>query len=156
MSDTPNTPRLRHRDDELVPVFMVRAMFALVVVCLVLVSAARITGRPLESTPPDGAIVKERLIYLSGDTSGAARVLDVDGALIADLPGEQGGFIAGIERVIARERLKYGLPNDRPVLLQLREGNRLSITDPLTGWSAELMGFGLTNTRSFARLLDQP
>ncbi|MDA0963009.1 MAG: photosynthetic complex assembly protein PuhC [Proteobacteria bacterium] len=156
MSDTPNTPRLRHRDDELVPVFMVRAMFALVVVCLVLVSAARITGRPLESTPPDGAIVKERLIYLSGDTSGAARVLDANGSVIADLPGDQGGFIAGIERVIARERLKRNLPDDGPVLLQLREGNRLSIADPLTGWSAELMGFGLTNTRSFARLLDQP
>lgn len=156
MSDTPDTPRLRHREDELVPIFMVRAMFALVVVCLVLVSAARITGRPLEAMPPEGAIVKERLIYLTGDTSGAARVLDANGAVIADLPGDQGGFIAGIERVIVRERLKRNLPEEGPVLLQLREGNRLSIADPLTGWSAELMGFGVTNTRSFARLLDQP
>ena len=156
MSDTSQPPRLRHREDELVPRFMVRAMFALVVVCLVLVSAARITGRPLESTPPDGPVLRERVVYLSGDTSGAARVLDANGTVIADLAGDQGGFVAGIERVIARERGKRGLPNDAPVLLQLREGNRLSITDPLTGWSAELMGFGATNTRSFARLLDQP
>lgn len=154
MSDTPNTPRLRHKEDDLVPMFLVRAMFALVVVCLVLVSAARITGRPLEATPTDAPIIAEQAIYLSGDTSGAALVLDANGTVLADLPGEQGGFIAGVQRVIDRERNKSGVPLDGPVLLQLREGNRLSITDPSTGWSAELMGFGATNFRSFARLLD--
>ena len=56
--------------------------------------------------------------------------------------------------MIDRERNKRGAALDAPVLLQLREGNRLSITDPSTGWSAELMGFGATNVRSFARLLD--
>ncbi|WP_050930622.1 photosynthetic complex assembly protein PuhC [Aestuariivita boseongensis] len=154
MSDTSHTPRLRHKEDELVPRFMVRAMFALVLVCLVLVSAARITGRPLEATPTDAPIIAERAIFLSGDTSGAARVLDANGSVLADLPGEQGGFIAGVQRVIDRERNKSGVPLEGPVLLQLRAGNRLSITDPSTGWSAELMGFGATNFRSFARLLD--
>lgn len=154
MSDTSQPPRLRHKEDDLVPMFMVRAMFALVVVCLVLVSAARITGRPLEATPTDAPIIAERAIFLSGDTSGAARVLDANGSVLADLPGEQGGFIAGVQRVIDRERNKSGVSLDGPVLLQLREGNRLSITDPSTGWSAELMGFGATNFRSFARLLD--
>ncbi len=154
MSDTSQPPRLRHKEDDLVPMFLVRAMFALVVVCLVLVSAARISGRPLEATPPDAPIIAERAIFLSGDTSGAARVLDANGSVLADLPGEQGGFIAGVQRVIDRERNKSGVSLDGPVLLQLREGNRLSITDPSTGWSAELMGFGATNVRSFARLLD--
>ncbi|MFY9209749.1 MAG: photosynthetic complex assembly protein PuhC [Aestuariivita sp.] len=154
MSDTPNTPRLRHKDDELVPIFLVRAMFALVVVCLVLVAAARITGRPLEGTPPDAPVIAERAVFLSGDTSGAALVLDANGSVLADLPGEEGGFIAGVQRVIDRERSKHGVPLDAPVLVQLREGNRLSILDPSTGWSADLMGFGASNFRSFARLLD--
>jgi len=154
MSDMSNSPRLRHKEDDLVPMFLVRAMFALVVVCLVLVSAARISGRPLEATPTDAPIIAERAIFLSGDASGAARVLDANGAVLADLPGEQGGFISGVTRVIDRERNKAGAPLTDPVLLQLREGNRLSITDPSTGWSAELMGFGATNFRSFARLLD--
>ena len=154
MSDTSQHPRLRHKEDELVPVFMVRAMFALVVVCLVLVSAARITGRPLEATPPDTPIVTQRAIFLSGDTSGAATVLDANGTVLARLSGEQGGFIAGVERVIDRERAKIGADPNGPVFLQLREGNRLSISDPATGWTADLMGFGATNFRSFARLLD--
>lgn len=154
MSDMPNTPRLRHKDDELVPVFMVRAMFALIVVCLVLVAAARISGRPLEATPADAPVIAERAVFLSGDNSGAARVLDANGSVLADLTSEQGGFVAGVQRVIDRERNKIGAPLSGPVLLQLREGNRLSISDPSTGWSAELMGFGATNFRSFARLLD--
>ncbi len=154
MSDTTPTPRLRHREEELVPRFMVRALFALVVICLVLVSAARISGRPLEATPPDAPIIAERAIFLSGDTSGKALVLDATGSVIADLPGDQGGFVAGVQRVIERERAKHGVALHAPVLLQMREGNRLSILDPSTGWSAELMGFGATNLRSFARLLD--
>ncbi len=154
MTDTPQPPRIRHKEDELVPVFMVRGLFALVVVCLVLVSAARITGRPLEAVPPNSPVISERAIFLSGDTSGAALVLDANGSVIADLPGEKGGFIAGVQRVIDRERSRAGLPLDAPVLLQLREGNRLSLTDPSTGWSADLMGFGADNFRSFARLLD--
>ena len=38
----------------------------------------------------------------------------------------------------------------------LRENGRMSLTDPATGWSAELMGFGADNTRSFAKLLEEP
>jgi putative photosynthetic complex assembly protein len=160
MTETTSTrpPRVRVRapSEELVPRILVRGMFALVVACLVLVSAARLTGRPLEATPADAPVIAERAIFLSGDVSGAARVLDMTGTVIADFPSDKGGFVAGIERVIDRERAKARKPAQGPVLLQLRAGNRLSIFDPSTGWSAELMGFGADNTRSFARLLDQP
>ncbi|MCR9124844.1 MAG: photosynthetic complex assembly protein PuhC [Rhodobacteraceae bacterium] len=155
MSDT-ISPRIRSSHDELVPRVLVRAVFALVVTCLVLVAAARITGRPLESTPVAAPVIAERAIFLGGDMSGAARVLDADGTIIADLGPEQGGFISGVRRVLDRERGKHGVALDGPVLLQLKEGNRLSLLDPSTGWSAELMGFGITNSRAFARLLDQP
>ena len=152
MSDTSHT-RVHARPEELVPRVMVRAMFALVLICLIIVTWARVTDRPLESTPPDRPVIAERMIFLSATTSGAARVLDANGTVIADLVPEQGGFIAGVTRVLDRERGKHGVPLDGPVALQLREGNRLSISDPSTGWSAELMGFGATNTRAFARLL---
>ncbi|QBF34228.1 photosynthetic complex assembly protein PuhC [Thalassococcus sp. S3] len=157
MSDTTQRPpRIRADRDELVPRMMVRAMFALVVTCLVLVAAARLTDRPLEHTPADMPVIKERVIFLDGDMSGAAQIYDENHVLIADLTPEAGGFISGVKRVLDRERLKHRVPADGPVLLQLREGNRLSIHDPSTNWSAELMGFGATNLRSFARLLEQP
>ena len=149
-------PRIHAKPEELVPRVLVRVMFGFVFFVLLLVSYASFTGRPLESTPPDSPVIRERAIYLSGDASGAARVLDSNGTLIADFASDKGGFVAGIERVIARERGKSGADMAAPVLLQLRAGNRLSLHDPVTGWSAELMGFGASNSRVFARLLDQP
>lgn len=155
MAGTDQT-RLRRNPDEIVPTMLVRLMFALVLAVLALVTVAKLSGRPLEATPPRTELIEERAIYLSGDTSGAARVLDANGTVLADFGPDTGGFVAGIERVLYRERMKHGVDANGPVLLQLREGNRLSLYDPSTGWSAELMGFGADNTRSFARLLGQP
>ena len=97
---------------------------------------------------------RKSAIFLSGDASGAARVLDAHGTVLADFASDKGGFVAGIERVIARERGKVGADAAAPVLLRLRAGNRLSLYDPTTNWSAELMGFGADNLRTFARLLE--
>jgi phosphate/sulfate permease len=63
---------------------------------------ATLTDRPLEATPPVLPIVAERMIILSGDMSGAARVLDTHGQMIAELTPEQGGVIAGVYRVLVR------------------------------------------------------
>ena len=158
MSDTqthPN-PRIRSSDDELVPRVLVRAVLALLLAVLSLVTIAVITDRPLESTPPAGEILSERALFLSGNASGAALVLDMNGSVLADFPADKGGFVAGIERVIARERAKIAADPKAPVMLRLREGNRLSLYDPETNWSAELMGFGADNLRTFARLLEKP
>jgi putative photosynthetic complex assembly protein len=140
----------------MVPRALSRALLALVLTCLALVTWATLIDRPLESTPAEGPVLQERVIFLSGDMSGAARVLDANGVVIADLGPQEGGFVAGVQRVLDRERAKHDVPLNGPVHLQLREGNRLSILDPSTGWSAELMCFGATNTRAFARLLGQP
>ena len=153
---TQTQPRIHAKPEDLVPRILVRAMFGLVALILLIVTIATLTGRPPEATPPDTPVIAERAIFLSGDASGAARVLDATGTVIADFPADKGGFVAGVERVIARTRAQANADPNAPVLLQLRQGNRLSLFDPATGWSAELMGFGATNTRTFARLLDQP
>jgi len=89
------------REREMIPRFLVRAMFGLVAVVLVLVSFARLTDRPLEATPKDGPIAQERTIEIHGTMAGAAKVVGVDGTLIADLDPTQGGFIAGIWRSLS-------------------------------------------------------
>jgi putative photosynthetic complex assembly protein len=147
--------RLRQRDREMIPRTLLRAMFALVMASLAIVTYARLTDRPLEALPPAGvAIAKERTILLYGDMSGAARVLDLDGSVIADLSPQEGGFIAGIWRVLQRERAKNRAALDAPVRLVLWEDGRLSILDDTTGWRAELTGFGATNLDAFAKLLN--
>lgn len=142
-------------DKEKIPRAMVRAMFVLVLLCLALVSYARLTDRPLVATPPPGQITISRDIVLSGDMAGAATVTTPDGALIADLGPEQGGFISGVYRVLVHERSKHDVALDAPVTLLQRDTGRLEIHDPATGWRADLMGFGADNARAFARLLAQ-
>lgn len=145
----------RADDRDLVPRRMVRAMLVLVLVVLGLVTTARMTGQPLIASPPPGSITSQRQIVLSGDMSGAAQVHTADGALIADLTPEQGGFISGVYRVLLHERNKHGVAPDAPVLLLQKDTGRLELHDSSTGWRADLMGFGADNARAFARLLAQ-
>jgi len=150
--------RLRNRDREMIPTVLVRAMGVLVLCALLITTYASLTDRPLEAMPAlDGevAVVKERLIYLDADgVSGAARVLDANGSVIADLDPTQGGFVAGVERVLTFERERRGETQVRPIRLVLYENGQLSLRDDLTGWRAELIGFGAKNADTFARLLD--
>ncbi|XDA98911.1 photosynthetic complex assembly protein PuhC [Sulfitobacter sp. LCG007] len=145
----------RPAPDGTIPRFLLRAMLALVLTVLALVSLAKIADVPLSATPPAGEVVRQRDMVLSfHDLSGAVRVLATDGGLIADLSPEEGGFVAGIARVVGRERIKNRVGVEGPVRLVLRDTGRMEITDPSTGWSADLMGFGADNARAFARLLD--
>lgn len=145
------------RDKEMIPRILLRAMLLMVVISLLLVVFARLTDRPLVAAPPQGIpVVTERIIVLSGDMAGRALVTDMDGRVIADLPGDQGGFIAGIWRVTQRERMLRGLPDNLPLRLVLYEDSRLVIYDDFTDWRAQLIGFGIDNYRIFYNLLDAP
>jgi putative photosynthetic complex assembly protein len=139
---------------DLIPRFLIVAISSVLMICVAMVAISVLTDRPLEATPPREAVVAERMIYLSGEMSGAARVLDINGQVIAELSPEQGGFIAGVYRVLVRERTKHGVSVDAPVRLVRTERNRIAIYDDTTNWSADLMGFGVSNSRAFARLLD--
>ena len=145
------------RDKEMVPRILLRAMLAMVLCAIGLVVFARVTDRPLVAAPPVGIpVVAERVIVLSGDMAGRALVTDMDGRVIADLPGDKGGFVAGIWRVVQRERMLRKLPDNLPVRLVLYEDSRLVVYDDFTGWRAQLIGFGIDNYRTFYALLDAP
>ncbi|NOD91942.1 pullulanase [Ruegeria sp. HKCCD4884] len=145
------------QDRELIPRTLLRAMGLLVCAVLAIVTYARIADVPLSATPPAAEITHERaMILISDGVSGAVSVLSPEGAVIARLDATQGGFVAGVARVIDRNRAQADLPAHTPVIVTRRANGRLDITDPATGWSADLMGFGADNASRFARLLDQP
>lgn len=145
---------LQARDKEMIPAVLLRAMLALVLASLAMVTFARVTHMPLVANPTGEAVAKSRAIVLSGDTSGAARVTTPDGTLVADLDAGHGGFVAGIYRAVARERLLAGVDPAAPVQLVLFKDGLLALKDDKTGWHVDLIGFGADNTRVFARLLD--
>lgn len=141
-------------EDRMIPRVLIRAMLGLVLATLAIATFARVTDRPLVSTPPVSPVKAEASLILDADaSSGAAKVFLANGSLLADLDARSGGFIAGVNRVIHRERSKHRVAQGAPILLQAYENGRMAITDPETGWSADLMGFGETNAAAFARLL---
>ncbi|MGB3407444.1 MAG: photosynthetic complex assembly protein PuhC [Jannaschia sp.] len=150
--------RLANRDVEMVPKILLRAVGVLVICALFITAYASLTDRPLEAMPVlegQAAILKERSIMLDADgVTGSARVMDENGSLIANLDTEQGGFVAGVHRVMVFERERRGVDTNAPVRLILFENGQLSLRDDLTGWRAELIGFGAKNADTFARLLD--
>ena len=154
MSDL--TPTQTLKQGEMISRAMVRAIVALIIGVLALVSYATFTGRTPSAVVPEGAVVKSRLILIQAEDSGAARIFTAEGKLIADLSAKHGGFISSIDRSVRRKRVVADLPQAGPVLLTLDDLNRLKISDPQSGWSADLMAFGRSNIGAFARLLDAP
>ena len=154
MTDLTTTQTIKQ--GEMISRAMVRAIVALLIGVLALVSYATFTGRTPSAVVPEGAVVKSRLILIQAEDSGAARIFTAEGKLIADLSAKQGGFISSIDRSLRRKRVVADLPQAGPVLLTLDDLTRLKISDPQSGWSADLMAFGRSNIGAFARLLDAP
>ena len=142
--------------DRMLPRVLIQGVLALICAIMAIVIFATVTDRPLESTPPTAPLAAEgQLILTSDGVSGAVEARSLDGTLILSLTPEEGGFIAGVHRVVLRERTKHRVAADGPVTIQAFENGRMAITDPSTGWGADLMGFGADNASAFARLLAQ-
>ena len=130
-----------------------RAMFAMVVLVLIAVTAFQFSGMQKSAIPPNAEIIAEAQISISTDQTGAVQVFNAHSEMLADWDGDKGGFVSGVARVIERERMQIGAPIDAPVIIRWRVNNRLSVFDPQTEWQADLMGFGADNARAFATLL---
>ena len=145
-----------HEDREQIPRVLLRAIGVMLLLITAMVARARFTGMPpAASPPPDSEIVESRTIYLFGDISGAAKVLDAQGQMIADFGPGKGGFIAGVSRSLDLVRRQAGVDQAAPVRLVRFPDGHLGLRDDLTGWRAELMGFGKDNEAAFAKLLSK-
>lgn len=137
-----------------VPRVILRAIGALVVLSVVMVSWARITGMEPAASPPKQAAQAETMLLIEADGLASVTVREAGtGALVAELSNEAAGFVAGVHRAVLRQRMLAGAPADDPVRLVRWEDGTMSLIDPSTGWRAELFGFGVDNAEAFARLL---
>ncbi|MEO1679023.1 MAG: photosynthetic complex assembly protein PuhC [Pseudomonadota bacterium] len=157
MSDRPmnlaqaRNPELVNRDREMIPSVLLKAMLILALTSLALVTYAVLTDRPLTGVPEAAPIAASRTIVLDGDPkTGAVRVLEPSGAVIADLSESEAGFVSVIWRAMYRTRMQHGVAATLPLSLVSYENGRLAIHDGETGWSVELGSFGKGNRDVFA------
>lgn len=148
------TKQMKHRERDMVPRALVIAMFGLMLSALALVSYAQLTDRPQSGVPTLAEIVKEREITLQGTRSEGVAVLDMEGNQIAFSSENKAGFIDVIWVTTRRERIVQGIEGNPPFKVVRRADGRTAVLDPATGWSIELIGYGVDNVAAFARMLD--
>jgi hypothetical protein len=118
---------------EPIPKAAIVAACSFVLMTLAGVSIARLAGMPPEASPA------------------AIRAQGQVAAIIA--PGSNSGFIRGVMRGMARERMKANVGHDAPFRVTLWANGQLTLVDPATGRDVELSGFGDTNRAAFMALL---
>ena len=146
--------QMRHRDKEMVPRFLVQAMFGLMAATLALVAYAQWFDVPNKGVLVEAPIVQSLEIVMIGDRSGTYEVTGTDGTLLASSADYKGGFLGVIGRVFERERFVHDVSSDAPVTVVRRENGNIAVIDDTTGLSVELIGYGKDNVAAFARLLD--
>lgn len=145
---------MKHRDKDMVPRFLVVAMFSLMAASLAIVAYAQWFDVPQRGVVNTTAVVDQKTIRFESSREGVSTVFDIDGNQIAHSGDDMMGFIGVMGIVLNRERLVSGVANEAPVTLIKRQNGTYAIEDPLTGWSVELIGYGADNVAAFAKLLD--
>ena len=146
--------QMRHRDKEMVPRFLVQAMFGLMAATLSIVAYAQWFDVPNRGVLIEAPITQSLEIVMVGDRSGIYEVMTTDGQLIASSSDEKAGFIGVMGRVIDRERFVHDLTGNAPITVVRRENGNIAIVDDTTDLSVELIGYGADNVAAFAKLLD--
>ena len=146
--------QMRHRDKEMVPTLLVKAMFGLMLATTGIVAYAQWSGTPdvgvLEAAP----IEKSREIVLIGDRSGVYTAQELDGRVLAVSSDPKAGFLGVMGRVVDRERLLQDRSSDAPITVVRRTNGNTAILDETTGMAVELIGYGADNVAAFAQFLD--
>lgn len=150
MQPSPNFKRTGNND--MIPIGLVRAMFALPVAALVMVGYASLTDRPQVAVPQAAPVVESWTISLIGNDAQAVTVLDAEGNLIADMA--HGGFVTVIQNGLMTMRRRHGIDPALPIEIVRFENGRLAAIDPLTDYRVELTQFGSDNKAAFERLLN--
>ncbi|ABA79466.1 photosynthetic complex assembly protein [Rhodobacter sphaeroides] len=141
------------KDKELIPPFLLKAMFALALGSVLMVSWAVWTGREPTGKPAPAPVVAERQLVLQGLGEQAVAVRTPEGETLFE--AENGGFVTVIQIGLKRARTVHRIEGNPPVRLVKYENGRLSLQDDATGWSAELQAFGPDNEAAFERMLSE-
>ena len=132
------------------------AQAAIVLVCatVALVTVVQLTGGGAHYAPEGERLAKVDLLF-TDETDGDVLVTDAaTGAEVARYGENEGVFVRAVMRTVARQRRMRDQGPETPVRLARYEGDRLWLSDPVSGVEIFLGAFGTDNEAAFAALLD--
>jgi putative photosynthetic complex assembly protein len=127
---------------------------ALVGLSLIGATISRLYGVSATPAPP-AAVVEMRELRFDDRADGAVVVTDARTGEVQVMAPGTNGFMRGVLRGLAQERLRQHEGGSTPFRLTHWSDGRLSLTDPVTGRNVYLEAFGPTNAGAFAALLDK-
>jgi putative photosynthetic complex assembly protein len=132
------------------------AAIGLVVVALALTTASRASQilRPDRAEAQAAAPVNAIELVFLDEPDGSVQVhRSDDRSLVQVIRPTTGGFVRGVMRGFARDRMVRGIGAAPPFLLALSNTGQLSLTDLATGRVTVLDAFGSANRAAFASML---
>jgi putative photosynthetic complex assembly protein len=145
------SPTHTHHDG--VPRGVLIAIGLLLLLSLLSTAAVRWSGVSVRE--PDAAASATMRLHFQDRSDGSIAVLDAASGSEIERVHNEGGFLRGALRALARERRLRGLGAEQPFELIGRADGRLTLVDPATGERIDLESFGPTNAGVFAQLLAQ-
>lgn len=117
------------------------------------IAIARIMGVDPEQIPLSEAVEVRELRFVERE-DGTLAVHDVaSGQVVRVLEVTEGGFVRGVLRTMARERMLHRADPDGPFSVARRADGYITLEDPGTGILLRLRAFGPSNEGAFAELL---
>ena len=126
---------------------------ALVVITVVGAGISRFVGVSATPAPP-ASVVASRQLRFADRADGAVVVTDARSGEEQIIAPGTNGFMRGVLRGLAQERLRQDEGAATPFVLTRWSDGRLSLSDPLTHRNVYLEAFGPTNAGAFAALID--
>jgi putative photosynthetic complex assembly protein len=132
---------------------------SLVIFSLVATTAVRIAKLNAPAAPATVAAtapLQSIDLWFVDEANGGVSVRDQGGAhQVAVLEPGTNGFIRGVMRGLAHDRVRRGIGTAPPFRLSKWSAGRLTLDDPATGRQIDLNSFGVQNTAAFAQLLNE-
>jgi putative photosynthetic complex assembly protein len=131
------------------------AAAGLILSALAATGAARVAQLTAPSDPPaaERPVAAAELVFLD-EPDGSIQVRrDQDRRLVDLIAPTKGGFVRGVMRGFARDRMMRGIGSGPPFQLAESEGGRLTLTDLATARVTVLDAFGADNRAAFAVML---
>lgn len=151
MSVTAASPQAR----EAFPRAAIVAVGALLAVTVAGTAAVRMSRLATPAAAPVfPPVATEASLRFADRADGAVTVSDArTGATVSTLAPDSNGFVRGVMRGLARDRLSRGLDAGPPFRLGRDAQGRMWLQDTATGRLVDLQAFGVDNRAAFAAFL---
>jgi putative photosynthetic complex assembly protein len=135
-----------------VPRMLVAAMMLIMLISLAWVGIYRLSS--VQDKFASSLVLRERALRFEDLPNGAIQITDATTNQIVQTYTDEGGFLRGALRGLARERRRAGFGPQQPFLLTIYANGRFMLADPITRQRIGLEAFGSHNAAVFARLLE--